>query len=41
MPAPRIETHWDSVPAGTYCMNVVQEVFSRIPYTWTETVVYK
>ena len=40
--APTIAGHWDSVPAGTYCVNVapVPVPATIPPYTWTVSVTH-
>jgi hypothetical protein len=40
--APIITGHWDSVPVGTYCLNVAPVPVPEIiqPYTWTVTVTH-
>ena len=43
MNTPTITAHWDLVPAGTYCLNVVQTAPVPPwpgPYSWTATITY-
>ena len=43
MAAPLITGHWENVPAGTYCLNVVAAAAappSPPPYNWTATVTH-
>ena len=42
MNAPTISAHWDTVPPGTYCLNVVPTatVPPPPPYSWTATITY-
>lgn len=43
MNPPTITAHWDSVPPGTYCLNVVTATPVPpwpAPYSWTATITY-
>ena len=43
MNTPTIEAHWDEVPPGTYCLNVVRTTGlppKPPPYSWTATITY-
>jgi hypothetical protein len=40
---PTVSAHWDEVPPGTYCLNVVSSSFVPPyppPYSWTATITY-
>lgn len=43
MAAPLLTAHWENVPAGTYCLNVVSAAGalpSPPPYSWTATITH-
>jgi hypothetical protein len=43
MNPPKITAHWDGVPPGTYCLNVVSTstpLYPPLPYNWTATITY-